>query len=78
MTISKKDAQAIGEAIDNAAGDLPFGYEVSLLIELEGASCNLIRPDGEVEDINFCNLDEAITEAVALANEIERNKDEAG
>lgn len=78
MTISKESAQAIGEAIDNAAGELPFGYEISLLIELGGICCDLICPDGEVYYMDCHDIDETINEAVLLANEIERNKNEAG
>jgi len=77
MSISKQSAQAIGEAIDNAAGELPCNYEILILIEGGGMVCKLICPDGEVETFIYCNLDESIVEAVARANEIERNKDEA-
>ena len=78
MTISKESMQAVGEAIDNASNELPMHYEVSILIELGGFRCKLMCPDGEVETFNYNYVDDSIIEAVARANEIERNKYEAG
>lgn len=78
MTISKESAQSLGEAINNAAAELPFGYEVALLIESHFIGCALLCPDGETEDFSYDNVDNSIIEAVARANEIERNKNEDG
>ncbi|MDH5572526.1 MAG: hypothetical protein OEY89_12225 [Gammaproteobacteria bacterium] len=60
---------SISESINNAARDLPEGWQVAVIVELHGYSVKLMAPTGLEVEFNEGepSIEDEITEAVQMA-----------
>lgn len=59
--------ESIGAAIESAAGSLPDGYKLRLVIERNGYCARLVLPDETVADVDRETMVDEIEALVAIA-----------